>query len=249
VAVHFGDREVLSGISLEVAAGELVALAGPNGAGKTTLFRVAARSLVPDRGRVLVGGQDAGSLDRRELARRLAVVPQDVSIPFPFLAGEVVLMGRSPHAGTRAFDSREDVGRALAAMEAVGVGHLADRPMPELSGGERQLVLCARAFAQEPEILLLDEPTAHLDLRHRIELLARVREFVREGGSALVVSHDLDLAARTSDRLALLAGGRFIEVGPPGEVLRPEVLRTAFGVDAQVVAGPDGAPLVVPNRQ
>jgi iron complex transport system ATP-binding protein len=249
VAVHFGERQILDGISLEVAPGELVALAGPNGAGKTTLFRVAARSLRPDRGHVRVGGDEVGSLPRRELARRLAVVPQDVTIPFPFLAGEVVLMGRSPHAGARAFDTREDVDRALAAMGAVGVAHLADRPMPELSGGERQLVLCARAFAQQPDILLLDEPTAHLDLRHRIELLARVREFVAEGGSALVVSHDLDLAARTSDRLALLAGGRLIEVGPPGEVLRPEVLRSAFGVEAQVVLGPDGAPLVVPSTQ
>jgi iron complex transport system ATP-binding protein len=110
-------------------------------------------------------------------------------------------------------------------------------------------VLCARAFAQQPDILLLDEPTAHLDLRHRIELLARVREFVAQGGSALVVSHDLDLAARTSDRLALLAGGQLVEVGPPGQVLRPEVLHQAFGIEAQVVAGPDGAPLVVPRTQ
>ena len=156
-------------------------------------------------------------------------------------------MGRSPHVGSAVFDRREDVEAARAAMEAVGVAHLADRPMPQLSGGERQLVLCARAFAQKPRVLLLDEPTAHLDLRHRIELLARVRAFVAEGGSALVVSHDLDLAARTSDRLALLADGRLVEVGPPAEVLRPEVLRSAFGVEAQVVAGPDGAPLVVPR--
>ena len=249
VAVHLGDRAVLDGITLEVAAGELVALAGPNGAGKTTLLRVAARSRVPDRGFVRVKGAEVSTLPRRELARRLAVVPQDVSIPFPFLAGEVVLMGRSPHAGAQAFDSRADVDVALAAMEAVGVAHLADRPMPDLSGGERQLVLCARAFAQNPDILLLDEPTAHLDLRHRIELLARVRAFVAEGGSALVVSHDLDLAARTSDRLALLAGGSLVEVGPPGDVLRPEVLRGAFGVEAEVVMGPDGAPLVVPSTQ
>ena len=246
VTVRFGDRTVLDGISLDIAAGELVALAGPNGAGKTTLFRVAARSLSPDRGKVRVLGEDVTSLSRRELAQRLAVVPQDVSIPFPFLAGEIVLMGRSPHARGRAFDSHDDAERARAAMEKVGVAHLAERPMPALSGGERQLVLCARAFAQEPRVLLLDEPTAHLDLRHRIELLARVREFVAAGGSALVVSHDLDLAARTSDRLALLSGGRFVAVGSPAEILRAELLQETFGIEAHVVPGPDGAPLVVP---
>ena len=247
VTLRLGERDVLAGITLEIGAGELVALAGPNGAGKTTLFRIAARSLAPDRGRVEIAGDDVARLPRRELARRLAVVPQDVTVPFPFLAGEIVLMGRSPHVGARAFDHREDVARAEAALEAVGIAHLSDRPMPSLSGGERQLVLCARAFAQEPQVLLLDEPTAHLDLRHRIELLARVREFVSRGGTALVVSHDLDLAARTSDRLALLAGGQLQGVGPPAEILRPERLRETFGIEAQVVLGPDGAPLVVPH--
>ena len=248
VALRLGGRELLRGVSLALAPGEIVALVGRNGAGKTTLFRVASRILRPERGEVRIAGRPIGSLSRRELARELAVVPQDVGIPFPFRAGEIVLMGRAPHQGGLGFESADDLARARAAMEAVGVAELASRDVTALSGGERQLVLVARALAQDPRVLLLDEPTAHLDLRHRTVVVERVRRFVEEGRSALVVSHDLNLAARSCDRIALLAEGRLLACGKPAEVLDAAALRATFGIEADVLAGPDGAPLVVPRR-
>jgi len=247
VGVAIGGREILRGVSLDVARGQIVTLAGCNGAGKTTLLRVASRVLRPSAGCVRVGGRDTASLTRRELARELAVVPQDVQIAFPFRAGEVVLMGRSPHLGVFGFESRDDVERARRAMERVGISELAERSMLELSGGERQLVLIARALAQDPAVLLLDEPTAHLDLRHRIQVLALVREFAAAGRSALVVSHDLSLAARSCDRLALLADGGVLACGSPEAVLTADNLRAAFHIEAEILMAPDGAPLVVPR--
>jgi iron complex transport system ATP-binding protein len=156
-------------------------------------------------------------------------------------------MGRAPHLGLFGFETPDDVERARGAMARVGIEELAGRSVLELSGGERQLVLVARALAQEPRVLLLDEPTAHLDLRHRLEVLARVREFADEGRAALVVSHDLGLAARSCDRVALLRDGSLYAVGPPAEVLTPDTLRAVFGVDAEVLAARDGALAVVPR--
>ncbi len=247
VAVHFGEREILRGVSLDVPEGEVVALAGRNGAGKTTLLRVASRVLAPSAGRVSIGGAPIGEFSRRDLAKQLAVVPQDTPVSFPFRVIEVVLMGRSPHVGVLGFESRADVALARAVMERVGIGDFADRSILDLSGGERQLVLIARALAQQPRVLLLDEPTAHLDLAHRVAVLDLVRDFARDGRSALVVSHDLSLSARASDRLALLADGRVLDCGAPAEVLTPENLATAFGIRADVIQAPDGGPLVVPR--
>lgn len=247
VSFRAGDREIVSGVSLAVRPGEILTLAGPNGAGKTTLLRLASRVAVPSAGRVRVAGRDAAQLSRRELARALAVVPQDVSLAFPFRAGEVVLMGRAPHLGLLGFETAQDVELARDAMERVGVAHLADRSVLELSGGERQLLLLARALAQDARVLLLDEPTAHLDLRHRVTVLEQVRAFVADGRAALVVSHDLGLAAHGADRLALLEAGRLVALGSPDEVLRPETLRAVFGVEASVVEAPGGGRVVVPR--
>ena len=245
--LRLGDREVLRGVSFTVEPGEVVGLLGRNGAGKTSLLRAVARSLGLAAGRIEIGGRPIQDYSRRELARRLAVVPQDLYVPFPFLAGEVVLMGRAPHQGLFGFESRTDVARALEAMQRMGIVELADRSIFELSGGERQLVLIARALAQEPELLLLDEPTAFLDLRHRIDVLRAVRDLAREGRGALVVSHDLGLAARICDRLVVLGAGVVVAEGSARDVLTPDLLASAFGMQADVLTGPDGSPVVVPR--
>ena len=247
IDVSLGGRVVLSGVDLSVAPGEIVGLVGPNGAGKTTLLRVASRVLVPDAGEARFAGRLLGDYSRRELSRAVAVVPQDSAIPFPFRAGELVIMGRAPHQPLLGFDSRSDVRRAQLALERVGIAHLADRSVFELSGGERQLVAFARALAQASDLMLLDEPTAFLDLRHRVEVLAVVRELADEGRSALVVSHDLNLVARVCDRLEVLSAGRLVASGPPAEVLTPSLLAEAYGIEADVVPAPEGSPVVVPR--
>jgi iron complex transport system ATP-binding protein len=247
VSAAAGSRPILRGVTLALHAGEVLTLAGPNGAGKTTLFRVASRVLRPSQGSVSLLGRPLDAFSRRELARVLAVVPQDAAIAFPFRVGEMVLMGRSPHLGPLGFETRADLERAREAMARVGIEDLADRSVLELSGGERQLVLLARALAQDPRVLLLDEPTAHLDLRHRVRVAALVRELAREGRSALVVSHDLGLAARSGDRIALLRRGELLALGTPREVLTPAHLRATFEVETEILASSDGALHVVPK--
>jgi iron complex transport system ATP-binding protein len=249
VAMKLGERSVLREVSFEVQPGEVVALLGRNGVGKTTLLRLAARALVPDSGTIRLGDRSLDDFSRRELAQVIATVPQDTHVPFPFLAGEVVLMGRAPHQGLFGFESRDDIERAMEAMERVGIADLADRVVTELSGGERQLVMIARALAQQPELLLLDEPTAFLDLRHRIDVLQVVRALAEQGRGALVVSHDLGLAARICDRAVVLGDGMVVAQGRPADVLSPDVLRRAFGIEADVMTAPDGAALVVPRMQ
>jgi iron complex transport system ATP-binding protein len=247
VSASAGARQILRDVTLALAPGEVLTLAGPNGAGKTTLFRVASRVLRPTAGTVSLLGRPLATYARRELARVVAVVPQDATIAFPFSVGEIVLMGRSPHLGTLGFETRDDVDRARDAMRRVGIEALADRSVLTLSGGERQLVLLARALAQDARVLLLDEPTAHLDLRHRVRVAALVRELVREGRSALVVSHDLGLAARSGDRIALLRDGQLHVLGTPREVLTPANLRAVFDVETEILEAADGALQVVPK--
>ena len=243
----YGGLDVLEDVEFVIGDGERVGLVGPNGSGKTTLLRVASRVLRPSAGRVSLGGELVEKLSRRELAQRLAVVPQDASVSFPFSAGEVVLMGRAPHLGLLGFESRADIAIAREAMERLEIEHLADRSILELSGGERQLVSIARALTQQPQVLLLDEPTAHLDLAHRVAVLDCVRDFARAGCTALVVSHDLSLAARSCDVLALLSQGEILAAGPPQDVLTVENLREVFGIRADIVTAPDGRPVVVPR--
>lgn len=246
VEVALGGRAVLRGVDLALARGELLGLVGRNGAGKTTLLRVASAVLAPTRGTVRLGGRDAAALSRRAFAREVAVVAQENAIPFAFGVREVALMGRSPHLGLLAFETAADHARAAAALERLGIAHLAERSILELSGGERQLVMVARALVQDAPILLLDEPTAHLDLAHRVQVLALARELAREGRAVLAVSHDLSLLAGFADRLALLSDGR-VECGLPEELLQPDRLRAGFGLEADVIRGPSGALLVVPH--
>jgi iron complex transport system ATP-binding protein len=247
VSVSLGERAVLKRVSFEVRRGEVVGLLGRNGAGKTTLLRAVANGLPGQGGRVVVFGRLQAAWRRRDLARRVAVVPQDLHVPFPFGVAELVLMGRAPHQRMLSFESADDVARANDALERLGIAHLANRSALDLSGGERQLVLLARALVQEPQLLLLDEPTAFLDLSHRTLALRIVRELAAEGCAVLVVSHDLTLSARACDRLVLLREGEVDLSGPPGEVIDAANLSRVFGLEAEVVAGPDGAPLVVPR--
>jgi iron complex transport system ATP-binding protein len=243
----YGGRTVLVDVSLEVAPGEIVGVIGPNGSGKTTLLRALAGVLVPERGVVRLDGAGLARRPRREVARRLAVVSQDVGVEFPFSAIEVVLMGRAPHLRALALPRARDVAIARAAMATLEVADLEDRPLDRLSGGERQRVLLARALAQEPRVLLLDEPTTHLDLRHQASVCDVVQDLARERGVAVVaVLHDLNLAAMYCHRLVLLAAGRVARAGTPGEVLTAGVLERAYGARVHVGRSAAGDPVVLP---
>jgi len=247
VSVELGGRLILEEIAFSVSPGEIVGLVGRNGAGKTTLLRLAGGILRPKRGRVLLAGDVVRELPRRRLAQRVALVPQNMHVPFPFRVGELVLMGRAPHQSLIGLESEHDVELAQAALGRLGILWLADRSITTLSGGERQLVLFARALVQDPDLLLLDEPTAFLDLKHRVEVLREVRSFTDSGRAALIVSHDLSLAARCCDRVVLLGEGRIVAQGRPAEVLTSANLREAFEIETQIFSGPDGQLVVVPE--
>jgi iron complex transport system ATP-binding protein len=248
VGHDYGRGAVLADVSLTVGAGEIVGVIGPNGSGKTTLVRLLAGVLRPRSGHVLLGGTRLDALGRRDIARRLAVVPQDSALEFPFTALEVVLMGRAPHLPALAFPRARDLEIAHAAMARLEVATVADRALLELSGGERQRVLLARALAQEPRILLLDEPTTHLDLRHQTGIYDTLRGLARNDGVAVLsVLHDLNLAALYCDRLILLAGGSVVATGTPTEVLAEPVIAGAYGVPVHVgTNAATGTPIVLP---
>lgn len=220
----------LSDFSLEITPGEIVGVIGPNSSGKTTLVRLLTRVLEPAAGEIRLEGVPVRRLSRTDLARRVAVVPQETLPQFPFTVGELVLMGRYPHDPGRYFESPRDRTVAHEAMEATGVLELAERPLDHLSGGERQRAVIARALAQEPRLLVLDEPTAHLDLRYQVEAATLLRRLNRElGMTILLISHDLNLAAEVSDRLLLLSGGRAAAVGSPEAVLDEALLASVYG--------------------
>lgn len=249
VSCAYDGATVLSAATLEVRPGELVAVAGPNGSGKTTLLRAAARSLEPRAGRVLLDGRDLyRETSPAAAARAIAVVPQDAAVEFEFLVEELVLMGRHPHLGRFDVESDRDRAAARLAMERTGTWDFRERPVTELSGGERRRVLLARALAQEARLLLLDEPTAHLDLHFQVETLRIVRAHVKAGGAAIAVLHDLNLAAACATRLVLLKEGRIAGDGPVDKMLEEGRLKEVFGPDVIVRPHPDGGPLVLPGR-
>jgi iron complex transport system ATP-binding protein len=220
---------VVVGASMAVRRGTLSAIIGANGSGKSTLVKVLAGLLAPARGEVSFDGAPLASFDRRGLARRIAYVPQTNAAVFPFTALEVVLTGRSPHIPRMRFESADDRRKALDALETVEAGHLAARPVTELSGGERQLVAVARALAQEPECLLLDEPSASLDAKHRGGLARVLRAECREKGlTAVVVTHDLQLLDPGFDYVYAIRCGGVVAEGAPPEVLRDSVLAEVY---------------------
>jgi len=235
VCFRYAGEWVLEDFSLEIGAGEIVGLIGPNGSGKTTLLKLLAGLLHPQEGVVMLHDEDLASRSPRQIARQIAVVHQESQILFPFTVVELVLMGRFPHLVGWGWESPEDLRIACSAMEAMDVLHVANRTFQELSGGERQRVMIARALAQQPKILLLDEPTAFLDISHQMDIYAVLKRLNGEGGVTVVlVSHDLNLASQYSDQLVLLHEGRVFRVGSPSHVVTTEHIRTVYGCDVLI---------------
>jgi iron complex transport system ATP-binding protein len=241
LAVAYGARGALSGVDLELAAGGIVGLLGPNGAGKSTLVRALSGVLGDFTGSIRIAGDDLRTLSRKEIARRIAVVPQEPRFDFPFTALEVVAMGRHPHLAGLAFESASDLAIARQALDRCGALALAGRPIDQLSSGERQRIVFARALAQQATVLLLDEPASFLDLRFQVELFDRVRELADEGTGVIAILHDLNLAAEYCDRIVLLQAGRVVAAGPTAEVLTyrnlTAVYETEIYVDVNDITG------------
>jgi iron complex transport system ATP-binding protein len=240
LSYSFGEKKVLRDVSFDVGEGEFIGLMGPNGSGKTTLLRCMMNFLPAPEGSVSVGGLQVQSLSPIELAKTFAVVPQSSSTDFIFSAYDIVMMGRLPHRKSSfSGPTRDDAAAVKSAMERTNTWKFAARPFFALSGGERQRVVVARAIAQHPKALLLDEPTVFLDISGQLEIMDLIKSLNREGGMTVVaVLHDVNLAARYCDRIALLSGGRLEAIGPPAEVLNPGMLQSVYGVDVIVRRDP-----------
>jgi len=248
ITYAFDDQPVLRGVDIDALAGECAVVIGPNGSGKTTLMKILARLYTPSAGAVTIDGRPAGDYSRKALARQIAYLPQQIPSQFPFSVLQVTLMGRAPHLGLLGIEGDGDMDLAMAALTDTGVVHLAGRRVNQLSGGERQRVFLARALCQAPRILLLDEPTAALDLAHQIrtmDLLAKLRQ--DRNLTVVMVSHDLNLAAMYGDRLFLMADGQVAASGPPDQVMSYQILESVYGCALLVDENPLGnVPRVTP---
>jgi iron complex transport system ATP-binding protein len=239
LSFNYGAARVLDNITFSAEKGECIGILGPNGSGKSTLLKTLSRILSPTSGRVVLCGKELERYSTKELARNMAVVPQDTNIDFDFTCLEVVLMGRNPHMSRFEIEGRKDADIAREAMMLTSTWHLRERPFVELSGGERQRVIIARALAQQPSVLLLDEPVSHLDINHQIEILDLVERLKKERGLVvIIILHDLNLAARYCDRLILLFNNRILATGGPDEVITQENIRKAFRANVMVKKHP-----------
>ncbi len=235
IECRYGSVKILSDISLEVKPGCFLGILGPNGSGKTTLLKSISRVLKPHGGSVLIDKEDIYKLNPRQVAQKMAVVPQFGHVGFSFSVMEVVLMGRNPHLGDFQMESAKDVEIARKAMELTNTWNFANRPINELSGGEAQRVVIARALAQEPKILLLDEPMSHLDIINQIELMDLIKNLCTKDGLAVIaVIHDLNMASRYCDNILLLKEGKVFALGPVEDVMTRENIQNVFGVDSIV---------------
>ena len=235
VTLAYGEGVVLRDISLKAIPGEMLGIVGPNGCGKSTLIKGVTRVLALRSGHIFIDGRNIASLSTRELAQFIAVVPQSPVLPEVFTAFEVVLMGRTPHLGFLRYEGHRDISIAMHAMELTQTSHLAQRRVNELSGGERQRLTIARALTQEPKLILLDEPTAHLDINYQIETLDLVADLCADQGlTALAALHDLNLAAQYCDRMIMLNNGRIHAEGPPWEVITTQNVRQVYGAEVSI---------------
>ncbi|MEX1248263.1 MAG: heme ABC transporter ATP-binding protein [Anaerolineales bacterium] len=247
LTVSYGKLEVLRNLDIEILSGMLLGVIGPNGSGKTTLIRALSGVIEHTLGSVQLSGKELAEFSEAERARHIAVVPQSASLPPAFTVFECVALGRTPHLNWLGRLGSHDLDQIQRAMHACEISHLAERRAAELSGGEQQRVLLARALAQDCPILLLDEPTAHLDLHHQVALLNLMRRMAKENSLAVLVAmHDLNLAALYADQLVLLVNGRVRASGSPAEVLTADILQEAYRVPLQVHPNPrHGMPWIV----
>jgi iron complex transport system ATP-binding protein len=233
LSFSYRERPVLQKIDLDVKKGEIVGILGPNGCGKTTLLKLLNRNLHPESGRVLMDEKDLENISKREIARHIAVVPQSNEIRFAFSVRDIVMMGRMPFLNQFQGESSEDVRIVEEAMNKTNIMAFADRHINTMSGGERQRVIIARAIAQKPEIILLDEPTLHLDICHQFEVLDLVKKLSDEDDlTVVIVSHDLPMVVKYCDRIVLIHDHGIFAIGTPGEVLTRENMRIVFNIDA-----------------
>jgi len=249
ICLGYSRKEVLKDVTFQVMPGEMVGLIGPNGCGKSTIIRALTRIISPYRGRILLDGKDIASIPRQELARMLGVVPQMPLLPSAFTAFEVVLMGRNPHLSLFQYEGPKELDIAWQAMERTMTHHLARRRVGELSGGEIQCLLIARVLTQETKAILLDEPTANLDIGRQVEILNLIRNLCLENNLAVLAAlHDLNLASQYCDQLVLIDNGRVHAQGTPSEVITPRNIKEVYGADGCVYTHPaNGLPAVLVN--
>lgn len=239
VSFRYRQDWVLQEISLRIERGEFIGVIGPNGSGKSTLLKTLCRLLSPQKGEILLDLVPLKEMSQRDIARKIAVVPQEAYSLFPFRVIEMVLMGRSPYLGHLMFEGARDLEIAKKAMDWTEILPISERSIDELSGGERKRVFIARALAQEPEVILLDEPTANLDIHHQVDFLDLILSLNREKGLTIVMaSHDLNIASEYCDRLIFLRGGRIYKIGPPREVITRENIEEVYGCEVWVDENP-----------
>jgi len=241
---RYARQPVIDGVSFSIEQAQRVAIIGPNGSGKTTLLKIINGTLVPDAGRMFVAGRETGLWKRREIARKVAIVPQETDVTFPFYAEEIVMMGRFPHLKKYHFEDKNDYRIVHEAMEKTNTLAFASRRFDELSAGERQRVLIARALAQEPEILLLDESTVFLDLKHQAQFLSLLRQLnLSQRLTVMFVTHDINLAAQNASKIILLSSGKIYAIGEPADVITAANIKEVYDVNILVDRNPhDGSP-------
>ncbi len=244
----YGKEPVLDDLDLNVGKGDFIGLIGPNGSGKTTLLKLLMQILSPSKGKVFLEGRAMEEMKRREISQRIAFVPQEENTNFVFSALEIVLMGRSPYLKGFQMEGDHDIKVTKEAMSITDCWQFKDRDIYTLSGGERKRVFIARALAQEPEIMLMDEPTTHLDLNHQIEIMEKMLELNKAGLTIIMVSHDINLAASFCTKIAVLKDGKIITSGKPAEIVNPELLESVYGCRLKVFSK-DRRPIVTLVRE